>query len=468
VLLIILFWNPFSFTFAKSKVIYERSENLAKQYIENSLNDDNWKGKNPYISWEWKNFYTDDEKNPSYIEFKVSCDNQKDCWFILVNSDWNDVVVPIASSSWIWPWELLTLQNEDKVNKKNKENKTNNKSNNKLYYFWPLEQYSIDEGNVEVISINPQDDIEQIVENDKTLKKEDKEKEIKNKKRELKSRVDDYKIKSKEYKKSDEFKKHKEEIKDEILKMPKEEFVLKKLDKVSAIEIIGWDGYVLPTYASNKFVPWNNYTWCNWKIPCYKQFSTSYNWQNCLVWCVPTAYAMIYWYYDRKWDFPNLIPWTAPTLNDENQNTTINNVIKEIWSYSQVKCNWNDWVTSTNSWTLSIQYAVNKWYIKSSATPIWSTDLTYLFNNIKSEINYGRPLIWWDWTHAMVIYWYYNTTNTNLKIIRVNLWGWPLYILKTSVWNKYYGSSIDYNINSIYYNYTNHELKTIVKVIISN
>ena len=60
VLLVILFWNPFSFTFAKSKVIYERSENLAKQYVENSLNDDNWINKNPYISWEWKKFYTDD------------------------------------------------------------------------------------------------------------------------------------------------------------------------------------------------------------------------------------------------------------------------------------------------------------------------------------------------------------------------------------------------------------------------
>jgi hypothetical protein len=50
IILVSLFVNPFSFTFAKTKLIYERSEDLAVQYIENSLQDDSWKDNNPKIS----------------------------------------------------------------------------------------------------------------------------------------------------------------------------------------------------------------------------------------------------------------------------------------------------------------------------------------------------------------------------------------------------------------------------------
>lgn len=117
-----MFLNPFSFTFAKENIIYTKAENLALQYIKNSIEDESWKDNNPHINWEWKYFYTDDEKNPSYIEFKVSCDNTIDCWFILVNSDWDDVAVPIASTTWVWPWESLVWNN----------------SKNKLYYLTSL------------------------------------------------------------------------------------------------------------------------------------------------------------------------------------------------------------------------------------------------------------------------------------------------------------------------------------------
>lgn len=441
VLLVILFWNPFSFTFAKSKVIYERSENLAKQYIENSLNDDNWINKNPYISWEWRKFYTDDEKNPSYIEFKVSCDNQKDCWFILVNSDWNDVAVPIASTSWIWPWELLSLQNDSKISKKNNESKTNKKSNNKLYYFWPLEQYSIDEENEEFISINPQDDIEEIVESDKTLKKEDKEREIKKNKLELKTRVDDYKIKAKEYKKSDDFKKHKEEIKDEILKMPKEEFVFEKLDMAFA-------SYVNPG-ASDKFIPWalTSNTICNWLTPCYNQFDSWYAWKSCKVWCAPTAVGIIFWYHDRN-NFPDLLSGTATLTNSYFVDT----MIKNIGDIILTTCKWSEGSTITSNISKSKQYSIDKWY-KNTTSSFISWNTSTLFSNIKTEINSWRPIIiniknnfdtWW---HSVVWFWYKSTWTT--PIVRVNMWWWSV---STFSWSSsYFTSSIDQNLNSVYY-----------------
>lgn len=34
------------------------------------------------------------------MEYKVSCNNDKDCWFIMVNIDDSDVKVPMSSSTW--------------------------------------------------------------------------------------------------------------------------------------------------------------------------------------------------------------------------------------------------------------------------------------------------------------------------------------------------------------------------------
>lgn len=462
IVLCILLLNPFSFTFAKSKVIYEKSEWLAKQFINNSLNDENWKWKNPYINWDWKYFYTDDDKYASYIEFKISCDNNIDCWFILVNSDSNDVSVPISSTSWIWPWELLTIQNNEI--RKNNWLKNNNK-NNKLYYFSPFDQYSEDLETWNILSIQPEEDINNIIKDDNNLTTGDKQNKIQNNKTELKQKILNLKEKAKEYKKSEDFKQKKNEIQNQIMKIPKDEFVINNLNIANAGEIVWVMDYLPPSYASNTFVPWLSYSWCSWKVPCYEQFPTTYNWQTCLVWCVPTAYAMIYGYYDRKGQFPNLISGTVPTVN----NTTIQNLAIDLWkNYMWTYCNWNIWVTSTSNWTLSIQYAKNKWYINSTATAIWSTNLNILFNSIKSEINSGRPLVWWDWNHAMVIYWYYMTADSSIKIIRVNLWLGNSYVLWSASWLYYRTTAIDYNLNSIYYESPARSLNSIVKILISN
>ncbi|MDD3145188.1 MAG: hypothetical protein PHV23_03685 [Candidatus Gracilibacteria bacterium] len=462
IVLCILLLNPFSFTFAKSKVIYEKSEGLAKQFINNSLNDENWKGKNPYINGDGKYFYTDDDKYASYIEFKISCDNNIDCGFILVNSDSNDVSVPISSTSGIGPGELLTIQNNEI--RKNNGLKNNNK-NNKLYYFSPFDQYSEDLETGNILSIQPEEDINNIIKDDNNLTTGDKQNKIQNNKTELKQKILNLKEKAKEYKKSEDFKQKKNEIQNQIMKIPKDEFVINNLNIANAGEIVGVMDYLPPSYASNTFVPGLSYSGCSGKVPCYEQFPTTYNGQTCLVGCVPTAYAMIYGYYDRKGQFPNLISGTVPTVN----NTTIQNLAIDLGkNYMGTYCNGNIGVTSTSNGTLSIQYAKNKGYINSTATAIGSTNLNILFNSIKSEINSGRPLVGGDGNHAMVIYGYYMTADSSIKIIRVNLGLGNSYVLGSASGLYYRTTAIDYNLNSIYYESPARSLNSIVKILISN
>ncbi len=143
ILFFTLVFNPFTFSFANTKIIYEKANDLANTYIYNSINDENWKWKNPQIKQKWKYYYTDDENNLSYIEFKVSCEKTANCWFVLVNIDWDDVSVPIASTSWVWPWEILTSKSWDS-------------ENTKLYYFWSLDQYAQNNTTKEVHSLKPE------------------------------------------------------------------------------------------------------------------------------------------------------------------------------------------------------------------------------------------------------------------------------------------------------------------------
>lgn len=187
-LLFLILFNPISFSFAKTKVVYEKAFNLANTYIENSINDESWFENDPKISWKWKYYYTDDDKNPSYIEFKVSCKKEINCWFILVNIDWDDVSVPIASTSWVWPAEILELKNW-------------NTKNNKLYYFWAFDQYIEDLNNWDVLSINPNDDIENKLLNFQNLDKIELKQKEKIAKYELKQKLKDLKKEAKEYKK---------------------------------------------------------------------------------------------------------------------------------------------------------------------------------------------------------------------------------------------------------------------------
>lgn len=64
---------------------------------EESLSEySNWYKENPKITKETY-FYSDDEKNPSYIEYKVSCNYDKNCWYVIVNLDNSDAKIPMSS-----------------------------------------------------------------------------------------------------------------------------------------------------------------------------------------------------------------------------------------------------------------------------------------------------------------------------------------------------------------------------------
>lgn len=75
----------------------EEAENYIKEEISSSYS--NWYNKNPKITIETP-FYSDNEKKPSYIEYKVSCNSNNDCWYIIVNLDWSDTKIPMASFNW--------------------------------------------------------------------------------------------------------------------------------------------------------------------------------------------------------------------------------------------------------------------------------------------------------------------------------------------------------------------------------
>lgn len=356
------------------------------------------------------------------------------------------------------------------------------KENTKLYYFWPLDQYAQNLETQEVHSIKPEDNFVpkpkklSYYEKNSNISKEKQEKELKKhrekllekqkqeKNNSLKNKLEELKTSAKEFKKSEEFKTKKEEIKDQILNLPKEEFVINNLDTSFAT----W--YNPPANSSNVFIPWlyaypNDNCW--WKVPCYWQFETTYDWENCAVWCWPVAWWMIYWYYDRNWYFPDLMPWwSAPTINDtEVENTPINNIIKFIGDYYvSTKCNseWNwAWSTSLGNFLNWIDYAIDRWYTSSSANLTYNDNTSILFNVIKYEIYNWRPIVVNTKKHIMVAFWYYDWWQ---KIVRINLWYWNNHKFN----NNYYSSNIDYNIDSIYYNWSSKPLKSVVRVNISN
>ncbi|MFA5917297.1 MAG: hypothetical protein WC850_03645 [Candidatus Gracilibacteria bacterium] len=448
----ILFISFSGVSYAVSKFNYESALQIANEYIANSSFDENWKDYNPTIVEKGKEFHTDDDSKISYIEFKVSCDNNQDCGFVMVNFDGDDVTVPIASTSGNTPSEVLIAQNGG------------SKEDNKLYYFSPFDMYGENTKTEEVSSINPVDNINKTLEQDTKLTKEQKEEKRIEHRNELKNTIIKAKKEAGEYKKTEDFKGKLNELKENKQSIPNEEFSYKILPMANAtIPGVGGTGYVPPSNASNTFVLGNAYSGCNGKLPCYNQFTTTYNGSSCAVGCVPTAYATLFGYYDRKGTFPNLIAGTASTLNSTDIQTLMSTLGQ---SYMSTICSGAEGLTSTtNGMNGGVNYAKSKGY----ANTIGTAFTTNIFSNIKTEINASRPVILGNGSHAMVGYGYYSTTDTSKQIIRVNLGYGPLYNVTNAGGTVYYGSSIDYNVSSLYYNSsTQPGISTLVKIIVSN
>lgn len=423
IILFLIFVNPLTISFADSKIKIEKAKNIANEYIKNSFEDENWKDTNPKIVWDWIYNYVDSEK-PSYIEFKVSCDENPDCWFIIVNIDGNDVWVPIASTTWATPSEALTEKWQEK--------------NTKMYYFWPFEQYSENTISWDVYSIDPSD-YDNSLDTNKKISNQERSLKLNSQKENIKDKFNKAKNEAINFKKSPEFKYKKEEIKKMKDSIPESEFAMKLLPMSYADEWLPNSNWYTPPSASNVFLPWwSSSTICNWATPCYSYFPVN----NCKSWCSPVAVWILYGYYDRQQLAPDLVPWTAWLVNDYN----INTMITSIRSLIKTNCSW--WTNAENI-PLSIQYAKDKWYSKSTSIYSWVKSTETIFSKIKEEIDANHPIIIWNNTHSMVAFWYNSNIN---NIVRVNLWwGWTSNIIWTNG-ITYKTSNIDYNINSMYYN----------------
>ena len=515
----LLLFTGIKFTLATETLTYEKAKELAEQYITNSLEDEMWKNNNPHITAH-KYFYTDSETKASYIEFKVSCDNTKDCWFVLVNIDWDDVAIPIASPSGVWPGEILSLEaNNDKKTTTEWEN------NYKLYYFSPFEQYIQLENTKEVFSINPIENTDRQLENfisnkkieklkqlewEKTLIKEKyvfdnikdekniatfleqtrieseeleeklskisidseiiqaKEKEIKTN---LINKLEKLKQNSRENKKSLDFQKKKEEIKEQILQVSNEKFALSNLD-------MSYAKYYPEYWSSNEFVDWKwNYnTTCHGQTPCYKQFEAQYWDKKCNVWCTPTAVWILFWYYTLNSKFwINLHPnWNLMWKN----NIDSDNMIKALWQVMWTYCDGNEedntlwWATSWKNIENATLYLNMLWYKNSSVKHDYGST-SFIFNKVKEEVfNNRRPIILDIKSinneikagHTVVAYWYKATSGSE-KIVRINSWYWNE---KVDWWETYFYSDIDQNLDAMYlwdlytfkaYSYTIFDIK---------
>lgn len=401
--------------FAKEISPTELSKDIANQYILNSLHDENWKDNNPRIVGDGTNYYADKD-TPSYIEYKVSCKKSSDCWFIMVNVDWDDVSIPLASTYGSTNYEVLG----GKIDKKLKEKKLKSTSK-KLYYFWPFEQYIQDEDSREVDSVDP---AKQDVQNDK---------------------LEDMKFKAREFKKTDVFKKIKQELKSKWLTSLSDKSILSSITSYAALTTTG---------APDIFVPGNSTVNCPSRIPCYTQFQYTYGGSTCYSGCAPTAIAMVFGYHDRQLNYPNLVSWTATDyIDNATTNSTITTLINNIRTRVGTYCSSWNWATTTSNQPNAINYAISNGYLNARAFYVSWTP-TALLGTIQTEVNAGRPVVINTATHSLVAYGYSSVTVS--AMIRVN-YGW----------GRLNNPNVDVSVNAININGSSYAMLSLTRYLLS-
>jgi len=397
----------------------DNGKNIAQQYLESNKNDDFWKDNSPRL-WEATPLYMEKEI-PSYFEYRVVCERNKDCGYIVVNVDGDDVPVPTSSPTDIPPSQILTQKSGT------------NKEELQFYYFGIFDVYVKNILTQQINAIDPQIDPTEKNEIIIDMKEEDKKQVqefIKEQQKKL-PQIFSQKLQDwKEYKQTDTFKYYKSQI----------------------IENTYWYTIQSPgTEVKNgwKYVKWQSSSDCNSRIPCYEQYTYWYSWQGfCASWCSPVAAAMIFWYYDKEKIYPNLFPGIlAPMTNTSGswfwQDATMKNAIDEIRGYMGTECYDGEWGTNWNRVQDGIKFAENHWYPLSYPQYVntyLSSPVSWIFTD---EIDAGRPLILQLTWHDVVLYGYSLSNHYN---VRINA-GW---------WNGEY-SNKDVNIlwmtlDGTYYN----------------
>jgi hypothetical protein len=101
-----------------------------------------------------------------------------------------------------------------------------------------------------------------------------------------------------------------------------------------------------------------------------------------------------------------------------------------------------------------MEYAKNRWINSIDYSVNLNASQITIFNKVISEIDNNRPIMLINTYetsnhHAMVGFWYRNVVvGSSIRIVRINLWWWPSHDE-----NWYVTSNIDYNINSIIYDW---------------
>ncbi|RAL57692.1 hypothetical protein BLD25_02055 [Candidatus Gracilibacteria bacterium GN02-872] len=259
-------------TFASSN-----TKEVANKYIQDASTFDYfWKGKNPKIVSE-KLFYSGDENKPSYIEYKVSCDDRKDCGYVMVNLDGTDVDIPEASSVGQTPSEMM-----GEMSGKNSKN----------YYFSVFEQFSENPETGEIGFINP--DNEQLVEKASlnTSYSINSVNSLSAKSQNLGNNTS--KLKEKLQKLKDEAKKEKP--------INKPINTLNGIIKSSGVVPMNDGRVTTPNPNSGAMVgdPIID-TYCLGYTPCYRQTYVKYDdGKYRISGCVSTAFSILYGFYDRN------------------------------------------------------------------------------------------------------------------------------------------------------------------------
>lgn len=369
------------------------SRRVAENYIKEMENFwPFWKWKKPTIVKETP-FYTYDDKNVSYMEYKVSCNDDVDCGFIMVNTDKSDVSIPMSSTT----WKSLSEQMDEK-----------NIGKNKNYYFDVFNHFAIT-NTWKIKTTSPENEVLDNGENIYTRS------------------ID----KNPLYEKFKKIQKVSKENKEKYIKNQE----MKKYTERSVNPVFNLYSWVI----NNNFFDKEE---CKSLTPCYKQLNRRYWSLYWLTWCTSVAFSILYWFYDKYW-YPNLIEGDTPSLTTSE--------IKSL----QIKI-WNDmWTLRLNDWSwLTLHNRTIDWfkYLNWKYANDWWIQISYVndtFHEIKREIMNWRPvLLSYTW-HIVVVHWYI------WNRLAVNLWHWRDFsnVLLDVNWNNISWNSISW-IKEIKYIYT--------------
>ena len=222
-------------TFAKMKSPDEIGRSIAQAYIDSSsFVDESWSKSHPYIAAE--HTYFTDRDMVSYKEYKVSCNANPNCGWVIVNLDGDDVSIPIASTEGSANFELLDAKLDAKLDNGNGRGASNGR---KLYYFSPFDQAIADDnGHVASLDDGTGADIDYDA---------------------LVTKIAGAKAK----KASGEFKKRKDELD------------AQGLTSYARTGVLGFlSAYAATNTIPDTFVPGASTSMCGSRIPCYKYNAT--------------------------------------------------------------------------------------------------------------------------------------------------------------------------------------------------